>query len=42
MTEAAPTLEGRLKTLQGSLATKLGVKPPPATASKPAAPAPKK
>ncbi len=41
MAEAGPTLEGRLKTLQGNLAKQLGIQPP-AAASKPAAPAPKK
>jgi hypothetical protein len=41
MAEAGPTLEGRLKTLQGTLAKQLGIQPPP-PASKPAAPAPKK
>jgi hypothetical protein len=42
MTEAAPTLEGRLKTLQATLAKQLGLQPPAASASKPATPAPKK
>lgn len=42
MAEAGPTLEGRLKTLQTNLAKQLGIQPPPATASKPAASAPKK
>ena len=42
MTEAGPTLEGRLKTLQGTLAKQLGIQPQAAPASKPAAPAPKK
>lgn len=41
MAEVGPTLEGRLKTLQGNLAKQLGLQPPPA-ASKPAASAPKK
>ncbi|MCE4555080.1 DUF2059 domain-containing protein [Roseateles cellulosilyticus] len=36
MTEAGPTLEGRLKTLQANLAKQLGIQPPPAPASKPA------
>ncbi len=40
MTEAGPTLEGRLKTLQTNLAKQLGLQPQPAAASKPAAPAP--
>jgi hypothetical protein len=41
MAEAGPTLEGRLKTLQASLAKQLGIQPPPAAASKaPAAPKP--
>jgi len=42
MTEAGPTLDGRLKTLQASLAKQLGIAPPPVGASKPAAPATKK
>jgi hypothetical protein len=43
MAEATPTLEARLKTLQGTLAKQLGIQPPPAaSAPKPAAPAPKK
>ncbi|WP_422014567.1 DUF2059 domain-containing protein [Roseateles sp.] len=47
MAEAAPTLEGRLKTLQANLAKQLGLPVPgtaPAAAAKPAgsAPAPKK
>jgi uncharacterized protein len=42
MAEAAPTLEGRLKTLQGTLAKQLGIQPQPASAPKPAASAPKK
>jgi hypothetical protein len=41
MAEAGPTLEGRLKTLQASLAKQLGIQPPAAAASKGAAPAPK-
>jgi hypothetical protein len=41
MAEAGPTLEGRLKTLQASLAKQLGIQPQPAAASKGAAPAPK-
>ena len=41
MTEAGPTLEGRLKTLQGNLAKQLGLQPPAAPA-KPPASAPKK
>ncbi|PTT75968.1 hypothetical protein DBR42_27800, partial [Pelomonas sp. HMWF004] len=40
MAEAAPTLEGRLKTLQGSLSKQLGLQPPPAATPKPAASAP--
>lgn len=40
MTEAAPTLDGRLKTLQANLAKQLGIQPP--AAPKPAASAPKK
>jgi hypothetical protein len=39
MAEAGPTLESRLKTLQGTLAKQLGIQPPPAAASKAAAPA---
>jgi uncharacterized protein len=39
MAEAGPTLEGRLKTLQASLAKQLGIQPPAAAASKSAAPA---
>lgn len=42
MAEAGPTLEGRLKTLQGNLAKQLGIQPPPAAAPKPAASTPKK
>ena len=42
MTEAGPTLDGRLKTLQASLAKQLGLQPPPAAATKPAASTPKK
>lgn len=43
MTEAAPTLEGRLKTLQGAIAKQLGIpQQPAASAPKPATPAPKK
>ena len=44
MAEAAPTLDGRLKTLQASLAKQLGLQPPPAApaAPKPAASTPKK
>jgi hypothetical protein len=44
MAEAGPTLEGRLKALQASLAKQLGIQPPPATpaAPRPAASAPKK
>ena len=43
MAEAGPTLDGRLKTLQASLAKQLGIQPPPASAPKPAASAaPKK
>ncbi len=43
MAEAGPTLEGRLKTLQGNLAKTLGIQPPPAaSAPKPAASTPKK
>ncbi|KQW43515.1 MULTISPECIES: DUF2059 domain-containing protein [unclassified Roseateles] len=41
MAEAGPTLEGRLKTLQGTLAKQLGIQPP-AAAPKAAASAPKK
>lgn len=41
MAEAGPTLEGRLKTLQATLAKQLGIQPPPA-APKPAASTPKK
>jgi hypothetical protein len=40
MAEAGPTLEGRFKTLQASLAKQLGVQPPPAGGSKPAAATP--
>lgn len=39
MAEAGPTLEGRLKTLQATLAKQLGLQPPPATAAPKAAPA---
>ncbi|MBW8844337.1 MAG: DUF2059 domain-containing protein [Burkholderiales bacterium] len=42
MTEAAPTLEARLKTLQATLAKQLGIQPAPAAAPKPAASTPKK
>ncbi|KQV49450.1 hypothetical protein ASC95_17785 [Pelomonas sp. Root1217] len=43
MAEAGPTLEGRLKALQATLAKQLGLQPPPpAAAPKPAASAPKK
>ena len=44
MTEAAPTLESRLKTLQATMAKQLGIQPPPASAPapKPAASTPKK
>ncbi|KQV87582.1 MULTISPECIES: DUF2059 domain-containing protein [unclassified Roseateles] len=42
MAEAGPTLEGRLKALQTTLAKQLGLQPPPAAAPKPAASAPKK
>jgi uncharacterized protein len=42
MAEAGPTLEGRLKTLQNTLAKQLGLQPPPAAAPKPAASAAKK
>ncbi|MBI3349224.1 MAG: DUF2059 domain-containing protein [Burkholderiales bacterium] len=44
MAEAGPTLEGRLKTLQGNLAKQLGIQPPAASAPapKPAASTPKK
>lgn len=42
MSEAGPTLDGRLKTLQANLAKQLGLQPPPAAAPKPAASAPKK
>jgi hypothetical protein len=43
MAEAGPTLEGRLKTLQGNLGKTLGIQPPPAaSAAKPAASSPKK
>lgn len=42
MAEAGPTLEGRLKTLQGNLGKLLGLQPPPANATKPAASTPKK
>lgn len=43
MAEAAPTLEGRLKTLQGSIGKQLGIpQPSAASAPKPATPAPKK
>ncbi|MGQ3051156.1 MAG: DUF2059 domain-containing protein [Roseateles sp.] len=41
MAEAGPTLEGRLKTLQNTLAKQLGIQPP-AAAPKAAASAPKK
>jgi hypothetical protein len=41
MSEAGPTLDGRLKTLQANLAKQLGLQPPPA-APKPAASTPKK
>ncbi len=36
MTEAGPTLEGRMKTLQANLAKQLGLQPPPAPPAKPA------
>ncbi|MFG6431228.1 DUF2059 domain-containing protein [Roseateles sp. LYH14W] len=39
MAEAGPTLEGRLKTLQATLAKQLGLQPPPASAAPKAAPA---
>lgn len=42
MTEAGPTLDGRLKNLQASMAKQLGLQAPPAAAPKPAASAPKK
>jgi hypothetical protein len=42
MAEAGPTLEGRLKALQATLAKQLGLQPPPAAAPKPPASAPKK
>ncbi|HEV6965878.1 DUF2059 domain-containing protein [Roseateles sp.] len=42
MSEAGPTLDGRLKTLQSNLAKQLGLQPPPAAAPKPAASTPKK
>ena len=42
MTEIGPTLEGRLKALQGNLAKQLGLQPPPASTPKPAASATKK
>ena len=42
MTEVGPTLDGRFKTLNTNLAKQLGIQPPPASASKPAASAPKK
>ncbi|MCE4539334.1 DUF2059 domain-containing protein [Pelomonas sp. P7] len=42
MSEAGPTLDGRLKTLQANLAKQLGLQPPPAAAPKPAASTPKK
>jgi uncharacterized protein len=42
MAEAGPTLEGRLKALQTTLAKQLGLQPPPVAAPKPTASAPKK
>ena len=39
MAEVGPTLEGRLKTLQGNMAKQLGLQPPPAGAPAPAKPA---